>query len=66
MTRPVINWSGDLGVLPAPLRVAIRAAARLAARLVEASVAPVHDFIDSPPSADQQRRAVRCRGPSCR
>jgi hypothetical protein len=49
--HPGFTRSGDLSVLPAPLRVAIRAAARVAARPVETSVAPVHGFIDSPPSA---------------
>jgi NAD(P)-dependent dehydrogenase (short-subunit alcohol dehydrogenase family) len=48
--HPGFTRSGDLSVLPAPLRLAARAAARLA-RPVEASVAPVHDFIDRPPSA---------------
>jgi NAD(P)-dependent dehydrogenase (short-subunit alcohol dehydrogenase family) len=49
--HPGFTRSGDLSVLPAPLRMTIRAAARLAARPVEASVAPVHEFTDRPPSA---------------
>jgi hypothetical protein len=49
--HPGFTRSGDLSFLPAPLRLAVAAAARLAARPVEASVAPVHGFIDSPPSA---------------
>jgi hypothetical protein len=49
--HPGFTRSGDLSALPAPLRLAVRAAARLAARPVEASVAPVHGFIDRPPSA---------------
>ena len=48
--HPGFTRSGDLSVLPAPLRLAVRTAARFAARPVEASVAPVHGFIDSPPS----------------
>jgi hypothetical protein len=47
--HPGFTRSGDLSVLPAPLRLSIRAAARLAARPVDVSVAPVHDFIDTPP-----------------
>jgi len=49
--HPGFTRSGDVSVLPAPLRVTIRAAALVAARPVEASVAPVHEFIDRPPSA---------------
>jgi hypothetical protein len=49
--HPGFTRSGDLSPLPAPLRVAIRAAASLAARPVEASVEAVHGFIDRPPSA---------------
>jgi NAD(P)-dependent dehydrogenase (short-subunit alcohol dehydrogenase family) len=48
--HPGFTRSGDLTALPAPSRTAIRVAARLAARPVEASVAPVNDFIDRPPS----------------
>jgi NAD(P)-dependent dehydrogenase (short-subunit alcohol dehydrogenase family) len=49
--HPGFTRSGDLSVLPPPMRVAIRAAARVSARPVEDSVAPIHDFIDNPPSA---------------
>jgi NAD(P)-dependent dehydrogenase (short-subunit alcohol dehydrogenase family) len=48
--HPGFTRSGDLTALPAPLRAGIRVAARLSARPVEASVAPVSDFIDRPPS----------------
>ena len=48
--HPGFTRSGDLTVLPTMMRVAIRVAARLSARSVEASVAPVNDFIDRPPS----------------
>ena len=48
--HPGFTRSGDLTALPAPLRAAIWVTARLAARPVEASVAPVNDFIDRPPS----------------
>ncbi|WP_066362027.1 SDR family NAD(P)-dependent oxidoreductase [Herbidospora mongoliensis] len=49
--HPGFTRSGDASMLPPPLRLALRVAARLAARTVEASVAPVHDFIDDPPKA---------------
>jgi hypothetical protein len=49
--HPGFTRSGDLSVLPVPLRVAVRVAARVAARPAEVSVAPVHGFIDTPPSA---------------
>ncbi|MFI5940179.1 SDR family NAD(P)-dependent oxidoreductase [Streptomyces uncialis] len=49
--HPGFTRSGDLGPLPAPVRLLIRATARLAARPVEESVAPVHGFIDHPPAA---------------
>jgi hypothetical protein len=49
--HPGFTRSGDLSVLPGALRLTIRVAARLAARTIEESVAPVHDFIDRPPSA---------------
>lgn len=48
--HPGFTRSGDLSVLPAPMRATIRAAARVSARPVAESVAPVHDFIDNPPS----------------
>lgn len=48
--HPGFTRSGDLTALPPMLRAAIRVAARLSARSVEASVAPVNDFIDRPPS----------------
>jgi hypothetical protein len=47
--HPGFTRSGDLSVLPAAARAAIRAAARVSARPVEESVLPIHDFIDNPP-----------------
>ncbi|QEO14976.1 hypothetical protein FLP10_11540 [Agromyces intestinalis] len=49
--HPGFTRSGDLSPLPPVLRASIRAAARLSARPVTESVAPIHDFIDRPPSA---------------
>jgi NAD(P)-dependent dehydrogenase (short-subunit alcohol dehydrogenase family) len=49
--NPGFTKSGDLSPLPAALRASIRAAARISARPVADSVAPIHGFIDSPPSA---------------
>lgn len=49
--HPGFTDSGDLGPLPSAARLAIRVAARFAARPVERSIAPVHRFIDRPPSA---------------
>ncbi|QVQ51263.1 SDR family NAD(P)-dependent oxidoreductase [Spiractinospora alimapuensis] len=48
--HPGFTRSGDLSPLPAPVRLLLRVAARLAARPVKASVAPIHDFIERPPS----------------
>jgi len=41
----------DALALSAPVRASIRAAARLRARPIEQSIAPVHGFIDAPPAA---------------
>ncbi|RKS07214.1 short subunit dehydrogenase [Nocardiopsis sp. Huas11] len=49
--HPGFTRSGDLTVLPAAARLAVGALARIAARSVDASVAPVHRFIDTPPDA---------------
>jgi NAD(P)-dependent dehydrogenase (short-subunit alcohol dehydrogenase family) len=49
--HPGFTKSGDLSPLPAALRASIRAAARVSARPIAESVAPIHGFIDSPPSA---------------
>lgn len=49
--HPGFTRSGDISALPAPMRAAIRIAARLFARPIEASVAPIHEFIDTPPRA---------------
>ncbi len=49
--HPGFTRSGDLGPLPAPLRLTIRALAKVAARPVEESVRPVADWIDAPPAA---------------
>nr|WP_211228690.1 SDR family NAD(P)-dependent oxidoreductase [Glycomyces tenuis] len=48
--HPGFTKSGDLGPLPAAARLFIRVAATFAARTVEQSIAPVHGFIDNPPS----------------
>ncbi|MCD0443901.1 SDR family NAD(P)-dependent oxidoreductase [Glycomyces sp. A-F 0318] len=47
--HPGFTKSGDLSPLPTAARLFIRAAAKVAARPVEQSIAPVHGFIDSPP-----------------
>jgi NAD(P)-dependent dehydrogenase (short-subunit alcohol dehydrogenase family) len=47
--HPGFTRSGDLTPLPAVLRVAIRAAARVAARPIEKSIAPIDRLIDQPP-----------------
>jgi NAD(P)-dependent dehydrogenase (short-subunit alcohol dehydrogenase family) len=49
--HPGFTRSGDLSVLPAPLRVTIRLAARIAARPVARSVAHLLGYVDAPPSA---------------
>lgn len=49
--HPGFTRSGDLTPFPAPVRVALRTLARIAARSVERSAAPVHGFIDTPPDA---------------
>lgn len=49
--HPGFTKSGDLTPLPAAARVFIRVAAALAARTVERSVQPIHEFIDHPPAA---------------
>lgn len=49
--HPGFTRSGDLSPLPAPVRVLLRVAARLAARPVEQAVAPIHGFLDHPPAA---------------
>ncbi|WP_061300239.1 SDR family NAD(P)-dependent oxidoreductase [Herbidospora cretacea] len=49
--HPGFTRSGDASGMPAPVRVALKVAGRLAARPVEESVAAVHDFIDDPPKA---------------
>ncbi|GAA4383952.1 Rossmann-fold NAD(P)-binding domain-containing protein [Tsukamurella soli] len=48
--HPGFTRSGDLSVLPAPTRAAIRIAAHLSARPIDASVALIHEFIDAPPT----------------
>jgi len=48
--HPGFTKSGDLSPLPAAARAFIRIAAALAARPVKRAVAPIHGFIDSPPS----------------
>ena len=49
--HPGFTKSGDLTPLPPAARWFIRTAAVFAARTVERSVAPMHDFIDAPPTA---------------
>ena len=49
--HPGFTRSGDLTPLPAMTRWLIRAAAALASRSVERSIAPIHGFIDAPPAA---------------
>lgn len=49
--HPGFTKSGDLTPLSAPMRGLIRAAARIAARTIDAAIAPIHDFIDHPPAA---------------
>ncbi len=49
--HPGFTKSGDLRPLPVAARLFIRAAAKFAARPVEQSIAPLHGFIDNPPSA---------------
>ena len=49
--HPGFTKSGDLTPLPAAARAFIRAAAALAARPIERSIAPIHEFIDNPPTA---------------
>lgn len=48
--HPGFTKSGDLGTVPLLLRVAIRTLARIAARPIAASVAPIVDWVDTPPS----------------
>lgn len=59
--HPGFTRSGDLSTLRPPARAAIRVAARLFARPVEAAVAPIDGFVDTPPQApltavDRDRR----------
>lgn len=49
--HPGFTRSGDLSPLPRAMRASIRVAARLSARPVAESVAPIHEFIDTPPAA---------------
>lgn len=49
--HPGFTRSGDLSTLPRLTRTAIRAAARLFARPVEAAVAPIDGFVETPPRA---------------
>ena len=48
--HPGFTRSGDLSPLSAPLRAVIRASARIAARPINESIAPIHRFIDNPPT----------------
>ncbi|GAB3647097.1 hypothetical protein GCM10028833_10340 [Glycomyces tarimensis] len=49
--HPGFTQSGDLTPLPSAARLFIRIAAKFAARPIEQSIAPIHGFIDNPPSA---------------
>ncbi|SIO89717.1 SDR family NAD(P)-dependent oxidoreductase [Nocardiopsis sp. JB363] len=48
--HPGFTRSGDLTPLAPPLRLVLKAMALLAARPVEKAIAPIHGFVDSPPS----------------
>lgn len=48
--HPGFTKSGDLSPLPPAMRATIRAAARLSARPIAESIAPIQDFIDLPPT----------------
>jgi NAD(P)-dependent dehydrogenase (short-subunit alcohol dehydrogenase family) len=49
--HPGFTRSGDLSPLPAPMRVTLRALARLKAQPVADAVRPIVDWIDDPPAA---------------
>ncbi|MEU4237478.1 SDR family NAD(P)-dependent oxidoreductase [Actinoplanes sp. NPDC026619] len=49
--HPGFTRSGDMSTLPAPLRAAIKIAAKVKARSVEESIRPVETWIDNPPPA---------------
>ena len=49
--HPGFTRSGDLSPLSPPLRIALRALARVAARPVAASIRPIVELIDNPPAA---------------
>lgn len=49
--HPGFTKSGDLTPFPAAARAFIRVAAAVAARTIEQSVRPIHEFIDHPPAA---------------
>ncbi|WP_433221910.1 SDR family NAD(P)-dependent oxidoreductase [Dactylosporangium sp. CS-047395] len=49
--HPGFTRSGDLSPLSPPLRLALRALARVAARPVAASIGPIVELIDQPPAA---------------
>lgn len=49
--HPGFTRSGDFSALPLLLRASIRTAARISARPIAESITPIHDFIDTPPTA---------------
>ncbi|MHA7985589.1 SDR family NAD(P)-dependent oxidoreductase [Rathayibacter sp. CAU 1779] len=49
--HPGFTRSGDLSPLPVVLRASIRMLARVSARPIADSIAPIHRFIDDPPAA---------------
>lgn len=49
--HPGFTKSGDLSPLPPAIRASIRAAARISARPIAESIAPIHNFIDTPPAS---------------
>lgn len=46
-----LHEPGDLRPLPPAIRASIRAAARVSAGPIAESIAPIHDFIDIPPTS---------------
>lgn len=49
--HPGFTRSGELGQLPLLIRLAIRTLSRVAAQPVDRAIAPIHGFIDTPPTA---------------
>lgn len=49
MYHPGFTRSGDLTPLPLPMRTLVRILATIRAQPIERAIAPIHEFIDSPP-----------------